>query len=378
MKCIHCDDKYTHCPLAINVCILTKLEWLDINIIASPWISSMVPKKWLLIFCCCLMSMSSIYTFHSAYCKAMGGDHTHKVSPPDHMQHQSVNVHVYRQSLCGLIHSNYNPVPHEHNASESIKDTLMTNSTEYPATVIPSIAETRPVTVSLVVPFRNRYEHRSKFLSHMKTFMQSHNFTMFIYFIHQLSSEGFNRGRLFNVGFRVVQRESKCVVVHDIDMLPGTTVDYTNCSTTPIQLSSEIQHWDNSVPYTTYTGGVVSASRADWIKINGMSNRFVGWGGEDDELYFRFRYNDLLGNGTDIIRRPPKGFGYYSTLNDADHTERKQSDTYPQMQQWIEQAGRGDIDFSQDGISTNHDVFGVENLEKISENLYTTMVHVRW
>ena len=377
MKCIHCDDKYTHCPLAINVCILTKLEWLDINIIASPLISSMVQKKWLLIFCCCLMSMSSIYTFHSAYCKAMGGDHTHKVSPPDHMQHKSVNVHVYRQSLCGLIHSNYNPVPHEHNASESIKDTLMTNSTEYPATIITSIAETRPVTVSLVVPFRNRYEHRSKLLSHMKAFMEPHNFTMFIYFIHQLNSEGFSRSRLFNVGFRAVPTSSDCVLIHDVDMLPDGAVNYTDCAS-PIQLCSEIDSFQNSFPYATSAGGVVSASHADWMKINGMSNRFVGWGGEDDELFFRLRDNNLLDPSTGVIRRPPKGYGKYSQVNDGDHTERKKSDTYNQMIQWIEQAGRREIDFSQDGISTNHDIFSVENLQNISDNLYTTMVHVRW
>ena len=317
--------------------------------------------------------MLSMYTFHHNYCKASRTNHAHSYISSAHMHKISVVQNAYRKSFCHLHEQHLGNSTMDPKTIDQTIDTQMTNTAEDPTTTDPAA-----IIVSLVVPFRNRYEHRSKFLSHMKTFMQSHNFTMFIYFIHQLSSEGFNRGRLFNVGFRVVQKESKCVVVHDIDMLPDTTIDYTNCSTAPIQLSSEIQHWDNSVPYTTYTGGVISASRADWIKINGMSNRFVGWGGEDDELYFRFRYNDLLGNGTDIIRRPPKGFGYYSTLNDADHTERKQSDTYPQMQQWIEQAGRGEIDFSQDGISTNHDVFGVENLENISENLYTTMVHVRW
>ena len=333
----------------------------------------MVLKTWLIIYCSCLIAMLSIYTFHHNYCKANWANHDHAYIRSAHM-HKHLGVQdVYRQSFCHLHKPHFLNFTLDPETTDSTTDTQMTNTAEDSTT-----RDQPQIIVSLVVPFRNRYEHRSKFLSHMKTFMQSHNFTMFIYFIHQLSSEGFNRGRLFNVGFRVVQKESKCVVVHDIDMLPVTTIDYTNCSTAPIQLSSEIQHWDNSVPYATYTGGVVSASRADWIKINGMSNRFVGWGGEDDELYSRFRYNDLLDHGTGMIRRPPKGFGYYSTLNDADHTERKTSDTYLQMIQWIEQAGRGEIDFSQDGISTNHDIFGEENIQNISDNLYTTMVHVRW
>ena len=39
--------------------------------------------------------------------------------------------------------------------------------------------------------------------------------------------------------------------------------------------------------YTTYFGGVSGMTREQYEAINGFSNSFFGWGGEDDDLYNR-------------------------------------------------------------------------------------------
>ena len=42
-----------------------------------------------------------------------------------------------------------------------------------------------------------------------------------------------------------------------------------------------------SLPYGHFFGGVEALSREHFELINGFSNIFWGWGGEDDNLYFR-------------------------------------------------------------------------------------------
>ena len=42
-----------------------------------------------------------------------------------------------------------------------------------------------------------------------------------------------------------------------------------------------------SLPYKAIFGGAVALSREQFIKMNGFSNIFFGWGGEDDDMSSR-------------------------------------------------------------------------------------------
>ena len=41
------------------------------------------------------------------------------------------------------------------------------------------------------------------------------------------------------------------------------------------------------LPYASIFGGVGAFTKEQFEKINGFSNKFWGWGGEDDDLYKR-------------------------------------------------------------------------------------------
>merc|ERR1719253_2338903 len=121
--------------------------------------------------------------------------------------------------------------------------------------------------------------------------------------------------------------------MHDIDIVPTPTVDYGWCLY-PIQLSGGIECWSGSVPYPDNVGGVVSMSPKHWKQINGFSNEYEGWGGEDDDLYLRLKQHRLLkGNchtfckssqpAVPMVYRPPLGKGKFTCARDGDHTPRQ-------------------------------------------------------
>ena len=232
--------------------------------------------------------------------------------------------------------------------------------------------------VTLVVPLRDRANHLERLIAHMRAYMQNRDFKMIINCMHQINSGFFNRARLFNNGLKLGNiSQSRCIVVHDVDMMPQHTVNYTEC-TMPTQFSSEIDAYGWSMPYPESAGGVFAATYEHWMSINGMSNEFVGWGGEDDELFQRLKVKQLLHPITGLPTRPSKGRGGYTTMNDANHTLRIRSPFYDSMVQHIQLTGSGQTDLSADGVSTNTDQLEIGPMQRVSENLEIRDIRVIW
>ena len=53
-------------------------------------------------------------------------------------------------------------------------------------------------------------------------------------------------------------------------------------------------------------GGVCSIKREQFEMVNGFSNQYWGWGGEDDDMALRIKFQ-----GMQIVRRPPEIARYY-------------------------------------------------------------------
>ena len=51
--------------------------------------------------------------------------------------------------------------------------------------------------------------------------------------------------------------------------------------------------WQYKLPYNSIFGGVVAINTNQFRKLNGFSNSFWGWGGEDDDMAPRLKMNDL-------------------------------------------------------------------------------------
>ena len=199
------------------------------------------------------------------------------------------------------------------------------------------------------------------------------NETFSFWVIEQYNSNLFNRGWLANVGIKLatdLYPNIQCIIFHDVDLIPGndTVVPYNDCDF-PFQLGSELQHWKWGVPYKNYAGGVVGMHVRHWHQINGFSNDFEGWGGEDDDLFERLRVNGLLDNDTKTIRRPREGRGVFNTISEArqHHPEKvKGNKEYKRSLQIIREMQRGSYRWKSDGLSDlTYRILGYENASSL-------------
>jgi N-terminal domain of galactosyltransferase len=62
------------------------------------------------------------------------------------------------------------------------------------------------------------------------------------------------------------------------------------------------------LPYTKLFGGVEAFKTEHFEQVNGFSNLFFGWGGEDDDLYQRYNFLVLAPSLANLSRRLPKLF----------------------------------------------------------------------
>jgi len=148
----------------------------------------------------------------------------------------------------------------------------------------PSNCESR-TKVAIVIPYRDRQQHVYKFLNHIFPILQTQLLDFRIIVVEQNGTDLFNRACLLNAGASLAQELGvDCLVLHDVDMLPENDKIPYACSKNPRHLGAFVNTMNyNPVPYYT-TGGVLSIKTADYVKVNGHSNSFWGWGGEDDEL----------------------------------------------------------------------------------------------
>lgn len=149
--------------------------------------------------------------------------------------------------------------------------------------------------LGIIVPYRDRPEQLRIFNEHINSYLEdSFDGEYTIIVVDQADRKAFNRGKLLNIGFlEAKKRNCDYVVFHDIDMLP-IDVDYSY-SNKPLQMANNFIA-DGDFTRTiqrNYFGGATLFNVEDFEKINGYSNKYKGWGFEDDDLLLRCRELNL-------------------------------------------------------------------------------------
>ena len=89
-----------------------------------------------------------------------------------------------------------------------------------------------------------------------------------------------------NVGFREALQDFNwdCFIFHDVDLLPEDDRNLYTCPDQPRHMSVAVDKFKYRLPYKSIFGGVAAITRRHFKQLNGFSNMFWGWGGEDDDI----------------------------------------------------------------------------------------------
>ncbi|ETN81590.1 N-acetyllactosaminide 3-alpha-galactosyltransferase [Necator americanus] len=94
--------------------------------------------------------------------------------------------------------------------------------------------------------------------------------------------------------------EWNCILFHDVDVLPEDDRIVHTCSLrNPRHMAVALNKFGYKLPYATMFGTSTALTVEQFRMVNGFSNRFWGWGGEDDDLYKR-----VIAVGYDVDRYP--------------------------------------------------------------------------
>ncbi|XP_055694316.1 beta-1,4-N-acetylgalactosaminyltransferase bre-4 isoform X2 [Lutzomyia longipalpis] len=146
--------------------------------------------------------------------------------------------------------------------------------------------------VAIVVPFRDREPHLPIFLKNLHPFLQRQQVNYGIFVVEQTTGNLFNRAALMNVGFKEASKMANwdCFIFHDVDLLPMDDRNLYVCPDQPRHMSVAVDTFGFKLPYSTIFGGVSAMTTKQFRAVNGFSNSFWGWGGEDDDMSNRLKH----------------------------------------------------------------------------------------
>jgi xylosylprotein 4-beta-galactosyltransferase len=143
--------------------------------------------------------------------------------------------------------------------------------------------------LAVLIPFRHRFKQLLQFVPHVSRFLNSQGVRHRLLVLHQIDGLRFNRAALINAGHSLSAKIGcDYLVMHDVDLLPlNPELLYQYPGDSALHLSPAGLHPKYS--YARFVGGVLILSHKTFERLNGMSNRYWGWGQEDDEFYLRLK-----------------------------------------------------------------------------------------
>ncbi|XP_013400803.1 beta-1,4-N-acetylgalactosaminyltransferase bre-4 [Lingula anatina] len=164
--------------------------------------------------------------------------------------------------------------------------------------------------VAIIIPYRDRLQHLKMQLRYLHPLLQRQLVHYRLFVVEQAGVGTWNKGRVMNAGFLEAAKlfDFQCVIFHDVDLVPEDDRNTYKCHPLPLHMSSAPSQDKYRTRYTFLVGGVMNFPREDFLKLNGYSNEFWGWGGEDDDMAQRLKAS------AKGFERVPTDMGRYTSL----------------------------------------------------------------
>ncbi|KAL2718826.1 hypothetical protein V1478_011245 [Vespula squamosa] len=211
--------------------------------------------------------------------------------------------------------------------------------------------------VAIIIPFRDRPQHLQALLFNVHPILLRQQIDYQIFVVEQEGTGAFNRAMLMNVGYveALKERTFDCFIFHDVDLLPEDDRNLYTCPEQPRHMSVAVDKFRYKLPYADLFGGVSAMSREHFKLVNGFSNVFWGWGGEDDDMANRIKAHGLH------ISRYPANVARYKMLT---HKKEKAN---PKRYEFLR---TGKKRFATDGLSN----LQYKLIDKQKPKLYTWLL----
>lgn len=200
--------------------------------------------------------------------------------------------------------------------------------------------------LAVVIPVRDREHHLAQLLPRLSAMLDEQSIQYRILVVEQSPGRLFNKGVLFNTGFRIAAESCDYLCLHDVDAVP-IEANYL-CPSEPLRLVTQLvgsKH--GSTRDARYFGGVINLKREHYQAANGFSNQYWAWGKEDDDFLFRLWfsgricYSDQHGRFEDLPNPPAQQVQF---------TKLRKPSTLRANRRRRSQLMRGLTDYRTDGV----------------------------
>lgn len=141
----------------------------------------------------------------------------------------------------------------------------------------------------LIVPYRDRVKQLVNFIPYMNKYFKQLEIDYTVIVCEQDDTEDFNKGMLINAAVKYICESDKnmdkiYLCIHDIDILPVKATNY---------YKPDLNNVNHLYGYNFCLGGIFLLNLYDFIKVNGFSNLYTGWGFEDNDFQRRIISNNI-------------------------------------------------------------------------------------